>query len=268
MKKGELYIISSGVGQGGYLTSNTLRLLEKSELIVGYKKYIQDIQPLIKNKLSANYDTEVYSTGMTQEVDRCKYAIKQALNKKRVAIISNGDANIYGMAGLVLEIIETNNLWEDIEVFIEPGLTTLLVAAAKVGAPIMSDFAVVSLSDLLTPLEIIELRLKNALTADFVLSIYNPLSKTRKKPYLRFLEILKDHSKPKTPVIIAQNLGRDNEKIWLKTVEELIDIKDDLEIVNMSTILIIGNSTSMFVNSGNKIITKRGYQLVYDYNLQ
>ena len=142
MSKGEIYIISTGTGNVQQLTGNACELLGKADLIVGYTKYIKDIESLIKDK-------EVYSTGMTHEVDRCKYAVEQALTSKKVALISNGDANVYGMAGLVLEIIEANNLWDKLEVIIEPGITSILTAAAKAGAPIMHDFAVVSLSNLL-----------------------------------------------------------------------------------------------------------------------
>ena len=178
MSKGEIYIISTGSGNIQQITGNAMEFLKKADLIVGYSKYIKDIASAIEGK-------EVYSTGMTHEVDRCKYAIKQALTSKKVALISNGDANIYGMAGLVLEIIEANNLWDKLEIVIEPGITSLLTAAAKAGAPIMQDFAVVSLSNLLTSLDLIEKRLKNALEADFVLGLYNPLSHSRKEPFLK-----------------------------------------------------------------------------------
>ncbi|HBH18867.1 MAG TPA: precorrin-3B C(17)-methyltransferase, partial [Cyanobacteria bacterium UBA9579] len=232
-----------------------------ADLIVGYTKYIKDIESLIKDK-------EVYSTGMTHEVDRCKYAVGQALTSKKVALISNGDANVYGMAGLVLEIIEANNLWDKLEVIIEPGITSILTAAAKAGAPIMHDFAVISLSNLLTPMELIEKRLQNALSADFVLGLYNPLSHSRKEPYFKFLEILQQHRNGDTPVVIAQNLGRDNEAIHIKTVKDLLELKDDMTMINMSTILIIGSSATRLANSGKKVITRRGYQQNYDYQLQ
>ena len=260
MSKGEIYIISTGSGNIQQITGNAMEFLKKADLIVGYSKYIKDIASAIEGK-------EVYSTGMTHEVDRCKYAIKQALTSKKVALISNGDANIYGMAGLVLEIIEANNLWDKLEIVIEPGITSLLTAAAKAGAPIMQDFAVVSLSNLLTSLDLIEKRLKNALEADFVLGLYNPLSHSRKEPFLKFLEILKDRRKEETPVVIAQNLGRENEKIYIKTVKDLLDFEGDGKLINMSTILIIGNSSTKLVNSGKNVITCRGYQQNYDYIL-
>lgn len=261
MQKGEIYIVSTGTGNLGQLTSNALKALEKSELIVGYKKYIEDIFELIQNK-------EIQASGMKQEVDRCKYVIEEALKLKKVALICNGDANIYGLAGLVLEIIEQNQLWDKLDIHIEPGITSLLSAASKIGAPITNDFAVVSLSNLLTPLESIKLRLTKALEGDFVLGIYNPLSFSRNEPYLNFLEILKQHKTEQTPVIIAQNLGRSDEKILIKTVKDLLEIKDNLEVVNMSSMLIIGNSSTKTVNSGKNIVTLRGYQQNYDYSLK
>jgi precorrin-3B C17-methyltransferase len=260
MKKGEIYIVSTGVGEKEHMTFNALTMLQKADIIVGYKKYIEDIKPLIEGKLS-------YSSGMTQEVDRCKYAIEKALEKNKVALISNGDVNVYGMAGLVLEIIDANKLWDKLEIVIEPGITTFLAAAAKVGAPVMNDFAVISLSNLLTPVELIQKRLKNALEADFVLGIYNPLSKTRKEPYIMFLELLQKTINSQIPVTIAQNLGREDEKIIICTVAKLINAGDDMEMVNMSSVLIIGNSTSRIVNNGKSIITRRGYQQVYEYSL-
>lgn len=260
MTKGEIYIVSTGMGTVQHLTHNALEALKNADLIVGYNKYIKDIAPIIEGK-------EIYQTGMTHEVERCKYAIKQALDSKKVALISNGDANIYGMAGLVLEIIEENNLWDKLEVVIEPGITTLLAAAAKSGAPIMTDFAVISLSNLLTPMELIELRLKNALEANFILGLYNPLSHSRKEPYQKFLALLKEYRKAETPVILAQNLGRSNEKIMIKSVEELLNLGEDLDVVNMSTMLIVGNSSTKLINSGKNVLTQRGYQQNYDYKL-
>lgn len=260
MQKGEIYIVSTGMGNIEYITPNALEALKKADLIVGYNKYIKDIAPIIQGK-------EVYSTGMTHEVDRCKYAVKEAVFGKKIALISNGDANVYGMAGLVLEIIEANNLWDSLEIEITPGITSMLAAASKSGAPVMSDFAVISLSTLLTRIELIELRLKNTLEADFVIGLYNPLSHTRKEPYQKFLNLLKKYRKGEIPVVLAQNLGREAEKIMLKTVAELLEIQANLDIINMSTILIIGNSTTKFVNSEKYILTQRGYQQNYDYNL-
>lgn len=261
MRKGEIYIVSTGIGEKDHLTYNALALLQKADLIVGYQKYIDDIKPLIEKKI-------IYSTGMTQEVDRCKYAIQKALDKTKVALISNGDVNVYGMAGLILEIIDSNKLWDKLDIVIEPGITTLLAAAAKTGAPIMNDFAVISLSNLLTPLELIQKRISKALESDFVIGIYNPLSKTRQEPYITFLEMLKKYSSPSIPVIIAQNLGRKSEQIAIKTVADLINSGVDTEMINMSSILIIGNSTTKIVNDGNYVITSRGYQQVYEYSLE
>lgn len=260
MKKGQIYIISTGTGNGEQLTLNALNLLKRSELIVGYSKYIDDIKNIIANK-------KTYSTGMTKEVDRCKYAINQALQGITTTLISNGDANVYGMAGLVLEIIDQNQLWNKIDIFIEPGVSSIFAAAAKAGAPIMSDFAVISLSNLLTPLEKIKLRLEYAFKGDFVAGIYNPLSHSRKEPYEEFLKLLKAYADKNTPVVIAKDIGRPNEKIIIKNVSYLLETGIDLDIINMSTIIIIGNSSTKIVNDDNYVITQRGYQQNYDYKL-
>lgn len=259
MTKGEIYILSTGTGDPGQLTQNVVKYLQSSDLIVSYTKYIKDIETVIPGK-------EVYSTGMTHEVERCKFAVEQALTGKKIALISNGDANVYGMAGLALEIIEENNLWDKLEVVVEPGITSFLAAASKVGGAVMNDFAIISLSNLLTPEEKIEKRIKAAFSADFVVGIYNPLSHSRKEPYLMFLENLK--SLPlETPVVIAQNVGRDNEKFYIKTVKDLLELKDDMDMINMSTVLIIGNSNTCIMNSGKNVVTKRGYQQSYDYKI-
>ena len=261
MSKGAIYILSTGTGDPGQLTRNVVDYLQKADLIVSYTKYLKDIESVVKGK-------EVYSTGMTHEVERCKYAIEQALQSKKVALISNGDANVYGMAGLVLEIIEENNLWDKLEVIIEPGITSFLAAAAKAGGAVMNDFAIISLSNLLTPDDKIEKRLHAAFEADFVVGIYNPLSHSRKEPYFMFLDTLKKHKKAEIPVVIAQNIGRKEEQIWVKTVGDLLELKDNMDMINMSTVLIIGNSNTKTVNCGKNVVTKRGYQQNYEYEIK
>lgn len=260
MSKGHIHIVSTGVGGVAQMTQSAVIAIEKSDLIVGYTKYINDISSIIKDK-------EVYSTGMTQEVERCKYVVEQALNGRKVALISNGDANVYGMSGLLLEIVEENKLWDKIDIAIEPGISSVFGAASKAGAPIMTDLAIVSLSNLLTPIELIEHRLKNSLEAEFVLGIYNPLSFTRKEPYEIFLRLIENFRKPETPVIIAQNLGREDEKITVTSVGFLLEIRDNIDEINMSTILIVGNSSTRVVNEGKYVVTQRGYQKNYDYKL-
>jgi precorrin-3B C17-methyltransferase len=258
MKKGEIYVVSTGMGNTGSLTGNALELLNKADMVVGYTKYISNISGLIQGK-------EIYATGMTHEVERCKYAIKQALEFKKVALISNGDVNVYGMAGLVLEIMEENNLWDSLDFVIEPGITSFLAAASKAGAPVMTDFAIISLSNLLTPIELIEKRIKNAMEADFVIGLYNPLSHSRQEPYEMFLKILEELKNPENPIITARDLGRKNELIKLITVKDLIEININIDKINMSTVLIIGNSSTKFINKGKNIVTQRGYQKNYEY---
>lgn len=260
MQKGEVYIVSTGMGNLGQLTPNALDVLKSVDLVVGYKKYIEELAEIIEVKDS-------FSNAMTQEVDRCKLAVKEALIPKKVAVVSNGDANVFGMAGLVLEIINENDLWDKLEVSVEPGISTMFATAAKAGAPIMNDFAVVSLSNRLTPLEQIEIRLRLALEADFVLGIYNPLSKTRKEPFHKFIETLSITRKDDTPIVIAKNVGRDIEDINITTVGELLRVENYDDVIDMSTFLLVGNSQTKIAKSGKHIITPRGYEKNYDYNL-
>lgn len=245
--RGKLYIVGIGPGAVEFLTLKALQVLREAEVIVGYQTYLKLLEPLFYNK-------EVYSFSMTEEIKRAKKAIEEALKGKKVALISGGDPGIYGMAGLVLEILTFNRLSLDLEII--PGISALNACSALVGAPLMNDFAVISLSDRLTPWEEIEKRLRSLAQLDIPLVIYNPKSGRRSKQFLKALEILKTVRSLDTVVAVVISAMRENQKVYLTTLRDLKE-----EWVDMHSTLIVGNSQSFF--SGNWFITSRGYEKKY-----
>ncbi len=225
-------------------------IIEKSDVIVGYTKYIKDLKDMLGDK-------ECHSTGMTAEMERVDIAIQKALEGKKVSLISNGDVNVFGLATLLVEIIEARGLWDKLDVVSIPGVTSFFAAASLCGAPISQDFAVISLSDRLTPLESIEKRIKAAFEADFVVGIYNPLSKGRKIPYEIFLRYLSAINQ-KTPVCVATDIGREDENVRLMDAATLVLMGVETKEIDMSTVILVGNSSSRFISNG-KILTPRGY---------
>jgi len=252
MKK--LYILSSGAGGVEFITQEAIKALQDSEVVVSYTKYAKELKELINNK-------ELYTSGMTHEIDRANQAINFAKSGKTTAIISNGDVNVFGMATLVVELIDEQNLWDEIEVISLPGVTSFLATASRIGAPISQDFAIISLSDRLTDINLIDKRVKNSLEADFIVGIYNPKSKTRTKPYLNFIEALKKEDEK--IAIIASNIGRDKEHINITTTTNLIDQGIDHKDISMSTLIIVCNSTSKLTKNG-LVLTPRGYLNKYN----
>ena len=252
MKK--LYILSSGAGGLDYLTSEAKKALSECEAVVSYKKYAKELSSLIGEK-------ELFTSGMTKEIERVKQAIEFAKSGKTTAIISNGDVNIYGLATLVIELMDEMDLWEEIEVESIAGVTSFLAGASRIGAPVTGDFAVISLSDKLTDIELIDKRVQLALQGDFVLGIYNPRSRKRIQPYLNFLQRLKEVDEK--IVIIAQNIGRESEKVVVTTSTDLIEQGLNHEDIGMNTLLIVGNSTTRVTKNG-LVLTPRGYLKKYD----
>ncbi len=246
---GKLYIVGIGPGALEHLTRKAENALLESEYIIGNSTYIDQVAAIINN-------SKVIRSGMGGELERARKAVE--LSKDHVvSIISGGDANVYGMAGLVLEVAEKES---DIEIEVVPGVTALGAAASLLGAPVVSDFAVISLSDLLTPLEIIERRLNSAGEADFVIAIYNPKSRSRKENFASAIEIIRRYRGDETPVGIVKNATRRGEKVVATTLGKIMEHNDDID---MSTIVLIGNSESRLW--GNMIITPRGYQRKYEY---
>jgi len=224
--------------------------LARAEVVVGYRTYLDLVEPeLLEGK-------KVISSGMKQEIARCRAAIEEARGGRDTALVSSGDAGIYGMAGLVLELLEDEGLTGILDVEVVPGIPALSAAAALLGAPLMHDFAVVSLSDLMTPWEAIEARLEAAARADFVLVLYNPRSRRRDWQLDRAREIVMGFRSADTPVGIVRNAGRDGE--W-KEVTSLG--KMDVVRVDMLTIVLIGNSGTR--NVGGRMVTPRGYLAKY-----
>ncbi|MBL4931322.1 precorrin-3B C(17)-methyltransferase [Clostridium paridis] len=237
---GKLYVV--GIGPGGieHMSLRAKEVVEKSDIIVGYNKYIDMIKSIVKDK-------EIYSNGMKGEEERCREALKLS-KEKNVALISTGDSGIYGMAGLILELRGN----EEVEII--PGITASSAAASILGAPLMHDNCNISLSDLMTDYEDIKKRVKLAAEGDFIISLYNPKSKGRPHYLKEAIEIIKEFRGENTPVGVVKNALREGQEYWITTLKDFID-----EEVNMFSIVIIGNSKS-FIKDGF-FITPRGYKL-------
>ena len=221
--------------------------LAAAEVIIGYQTYLDLIPEFLAGK-------EVLASQMMKEVDRCRKALDLAAEGRKVALVSGGDPGIYAMAGLVFEMAREQGDAVDIEVI--AGIAALNACAASLGAPLMHDFAAISLSDLLTPWEKIERRLEAAAAADFVVVIYNPKSKKRAEHIVRAREILLAHRAPETPVGIVTAATRENERIVLTTLEKMLENE-----IDMQTTIIVGNSMT-FAWQGF-MVTPRGYAAKY-----
>lgn len=238
-----------GIGPGEYesMTIRAERVLKDCDVIVGYTVYVKLIEEYFPGK-------EFLTTPMRQEKERCELAFSEATKGKSVAMICSGDAGVYGMAGLILEI---GVKYPQISVEIVPGITAASSGAALLGAPLMHDFAVISLSDLLTPWETIERRLRAAAAADFSVCIYNPASKKRADYLRRACEILMEEKPPETVCGVVQNIGRDGEERQVMTLQELASFEAD-----MFTTVFVGNSqTEQIPGEHRWMVTPRGYRL-------
>ena len=244
---GKISVVGIGPGSLDDMTYRARRTIEEATTVVGYKRYVDLIAELVEGKT-------VLDTGMTQEIDRCRAALKAASEGETVVVISSGDAGIYGMAGLVLELLVKMDEAERPEFGgVIPGVSAMSVAAGLLGAPIMHDFVVISLSDLLTPWEIIQERAELAAQGDFVTALYNPRSNKRVGQINAVQEIFLRHRAPETPVGIVTGASRTNEAVLISTLGEFT--KED---INMFSLVIIGNSKTRQV--GDWMITPRGYQ--------
>jgi precorrin-3B C17-methyltransferase len=252
---GKLTLVSTGAGGSRYLTNEAIDAINNAELIVAYTKYAKDLPELLGDK-------EVFTTPMTKEIERVSYAVQESKKGRRVALLSNGDANVYAMGSLVVELIDVNDAWNDIEYVSLPGISSILALASEVGAPLSQDFCLISLSDRLTDAELIQKRIKLSLECDFVIAIYNPKSRSRLDPYRGMLENLKTVEDDRV-VVIARDLGRSEQSIQITTACELIKAGVENEEVNMSTTLLIGNSTTTLTKNG-LVLTPRGYLNKYE----
>ena len=218
-----------------------------ARVIVGYRTYMRLIEPSVLE------GKETIETGMTDEVRRCQMAVEKILEGKDTAVVSSGDAGIYGMAGLVLQIMAEEDLLNKAEVEVIPGIPALSAAASLLGAPLMHDFAVISLSDLLTPWEAIQSRVEVAAKTDFVIVLYNPRSKKRTRQLDKALEVISEHRGGETPVGLVKNAMREGQSVQMTTLSRL-----DKSKVDMLSILLVGNSRTRIM--GDKMVTPRGYE--------
>lgn len=240
-----IYVVGFGPGDKQFMTMQAVEIIEQADLIVGYTTYT-DI-------LKAQFPDKKYlSTPMRKETDRCRLAVEKALEGNTVAMVSSGDSGIYGMAGIMLEI--TDEMHADVEIVTVPGITAASTAASVLGAPLMHDLSLISLSDLMTPLELIFKRVDAAASADFVISLYNPKSRKRVDYLEKAADIIMKYRDKGTPVGIVRNAGRPDQKAWLTTLSELKN-----EPVDMFCVVIIGNSQTYVKN--NRMITPRGYKI-------
>ncbi len=246
-----LTVVGLGPGDMALLTPQALAALQRAELLVGYRRYLE----LLPGELLAGRQVE--SSGMMAEMERCSVAIDAALAGRRTVLVSSGDAGVYGMAGLALELIERRGLLDRLELDIVPGVPAVIAAAALLGAPLTHDFACVSLSDLLTPWLVIEKRVVLAAEADFVLALYNPRSRRRDWQLPRVLELLRGVRSPDTPVGIVREAFRPEQRVTLTPLSAM-----DPGAVDMLSIVIVGNSQSRL--AGRRMVTPRGYLQKYD----
>ncbi|WP_427338817.1 precorrin-3B C(17)-methyltransferase [Caloranaerobacter sp. DY30410] len=243
--KGKIYVVGIGPGNMEHMSLMALKAIEKSQIVIGYKTYINLIKDLLKGK-------EVIDSSMKKEIERCNLTIDEAEKGRIVSIVSSGDPGIYGMAGIILELI--NKRKSEIDVEIVPGISAANAAAASLGSPLMHDFAVISLSNLLTDWEIIKKRIECAAAGDFIISLYNPKSKRRVNQIVESRDIILKYRKPSTPVGIVKNAKRTGEKVIITDLENMLNYE-----IDMFTIVIVGNSNTYIENG--KMITPRGYNI-------
>ena len=252
---GKLYVVGIGPGSVEQLTLKARDVILNADYVLGNSTYLDQMESLLGSQ-------EVIRSYMGKEVERARKAVELA-KTANVVMISGGDTNVYGMAGIVLEVAEHENLDVDIEIL--PGVTAVLAGARLLGAPVVTDFAVISLSDLLTPWEVIEKRLNMAADADFVIGLYNPKSRKRKSNFARAIEIIRRYKADSVPVGLVKNAMRGEEEDQIvTTLGEVMNYED---WVDMSTAILIGNGESRIWKSPKKdiIITPRGYHKKYDY---
>jgi len=243
--KGLLTVVSTGPGKREHMTPAAEKALQDAEVIAGYKTYLELVEDLTAGKT-------VISNGMRQEAERCRAAIAEARKGFRVCVISGGDAGVYGLAGLVLELLEEE---ERESVRVIPGVTSATACASLLGAPLIHDFAVISLSDLLTEKDLIRKRLRLAVEGDFVTVLYNPKSTKRIELFRETAAIFLAQRSPETPVGIVRDAYRDSQDIRIVPLGDLAE----QEWVDMRTTVVIGNSKTLA--SGGRMITPRGYRI-------
>lgn len=242
----KIYVVGIGPGDQSFMTPAAKTAIEKSDVIAGYTLYVDIIGDLITGK-------EIRATSMKKEVERCRMALDACLEGKDVAFVCSGDAGVYGMAGIMCQVAED---YPQVEIEVIPGITAACSGAAVLGAPLIHDFAVISLSDLLTPWEKIEKRLELAGEADFVIVMYNPKSKKRVTQLNRAVELIGKSRSLDTPCGYVRNIGREGQQGTICTLGELTENDD----IDMFTTVFIGNSQTEVING--RMVTPRGYRNV------
>ncbi|HHT9155872.1 MAG TPA: precorrin-3B C(17)-methyltransferase [Candidatus Tripitaka sp. YC43] len=238
-------MVGIGPGSEGDITLRAQAALTGSDLVVGYKAYLGIIKDLLKGK-------PTLSSGMGEEKERCQVALEEAAKGKLVSLVSSGDPGVYGMAGLTLELAGSTGSTVTLEVI--PGVPASYAASALLGAPLAHDHAIISLSDLLTPWELIEKRLRLAAQGDFSIVLYNPKSSQRTWQIEKTQQILLEYHPPTLPVGIVKDAGRPGQAVSITTLDKMLEFP-----IDMTTIIIVGNSTT-FVHNGF-MATRRGYKL-------
>ena len=238
-----LYAVGLGPGGEEYMTQQARKAMEVSDVICGYTVYVDLVKDLYPGK-------EFFTTPMMQEQKRCEMALEKAQEGKTVAMVCSGDAGVYGMAGLLLQLLPD---YPDVEIEVVPGVTAASSGAAVLGAPLGHDFCVISLSDLLTDWEVIEQRLRLAAKGDFAICLYNPRSHKRTEHLKRACEILTEWKEPETLCGWVKNIGREGQEKGLSTLEDL-----PKEPIDMFTTVFIGSSNT--IDCGGRMVTPRGYE--------
>ncbi len=252
--KGTLYVVGIGPGAQDHATPAALKAIAESQLVVGYSTYIKLVRHLLEGK-------DIVKTGMTEEIGRARAAIERAKAGATVSLISSGDAGVYGMAGLVFQVLKEMG-WkrgDSPELRLIPGMTALNSCASLVGAPLVHDFCSISLSDLLTPWPVIERRIEAAASADFVIGLYNPASGRRTRQIVDAQAIIRRHREGRTPVALVKSAYRDMEHVILTDLENFLDYE-----IGMLTTVIIGSSNT-FMFEGY-MVTPRGYTNKYSFD--
>ena len=238
-------VYAVGIGPGGeeFFTQEAKAALERADVIAGYTVYVDLVKDLYPDK-------ETYTTPMKQEIERCRWAIEKASTGKTVAMVCSGDAGVYGMAGLLFELADQ---YEDVEIEVVAGVTAANSGAAVLGAPLGHDFCLISLSDLLTPWELIEKRLHCAAEADFAICIYNPRSKKRADHLQKACNIIMEHKSPDTVCGWVKNIGREGQEYNIVTLAQL-----EQEPIDMFTTVFIGSASTKVI--AGRMVTPRGYE--------
>lgn len=239
----KVYAVGLGPGGKEMMTEEAISAIEKSDVICGYTVYVDLITSIFPEK-------ETFTTPMKKEIDRCKWALETAQSGKTVAMVCSGDSGVYGMAGLLLQLLHS---YKDVEVEVVPGITAAISGAAVLGAPVGHDFCVISLSDLLTPWDLIVKRLELAAEGDFITCLYNPRSKKRIEHLTTACNIMLKHRSEDTVCGWVKNIGREGEEYRICTLKEL-----DNEPIDMFTTVFIGSSQTKLVDG--KMVTPRGYE--------